>query len=165
MESNNPSKITNYSSPFQSHFNKPSRLYSVAFPSVSPYTKQEFKDESDINVLMARYQSTGELPAINVRAPQYLDVSEGFDFVTMQHQVLEAQQLFSELPSVLRERFKNDPGQFLEYVADPDNHHEMLKLGLLQKTPEVPPSPQGEAGLPASGSAAEKGQPTSSSSS
>lgn len=146
-------KITNYSSPFQSLHNKPSRLYSIAFPSVSPFTKQEFKDECDINILMARYQATGEMPVINQRAPQYLDVSEGFDFTAMQHQVLEAQALFSELPSTLRERFANDPAQFIEYCADPDNHPEMIKLGLIEKRQAGPALPEGEAGQQASESA------------
>lgn len=154
---------TNYSSPFQSHFNKPSRLYSVAFPSVSPFTKQEFKDECDINVLMARYMATGELPLINERAPQYLDVSEGFDFAFMQHQVLEAQALFNELPSVLRERFANDPARFIEYCADPANRAEMASLGLLDKakggTPEQPIS-SAPGALPASPQGAGQASPS-----
>lgn len=145
-------KITNYSSPYQSHFNKPSRLYSVAFPSVSPFTKQEFKDEADINILMARYQATGQIPVINERAPQYLDVSEGFDFSAMQDRVLEAQALFAELPSVLRERFANDPAAFIEYCGDPANHGEMRKLGLL-KTSAGPGLGEAETGLQASVSA------------
>lgn len=144
--------LTNYSSPFQSHFNKSPRTYSIAFPSVSPFTKQEFKQEADINVIMSRYLATGEVPVINQRAPQYLDVSEGFDFVTMQHQVLEAQALFSELPSTLRERFGNNPALFIEYCADPANRPEMSKLGLL-KTQAGPALPAGEAGQQASVSA------------
>lgn len=146
-------QLTNYSSPFQSHFNKPPRIYSVAFPSESPYTDQSYKDECDVNAIMDRYQTQGIIPAINMRAPQYLDVSEGFDFTAMQEQVLEAKGLFSELPSVLRERFANDPARFIEYCQDPDNHHEMSKLGLIVKTPAVTGSPPGETGLPASGSA------------
>lgn len=147
---------TNYSSPFQSHFNKPPRIYSVAFPSVSPFTKQEFKDECDINILMARYLATGEIPLINERAPQYLDVSEGFDFAAMQDQVLQAQALFNELPSTLRERFANDPARFIEYCGDPANRIEMASLGLLDKakggTPEPPISSDPGAIAQAAGS-------------
>lgn len=145
--------ISNYSSPFQSHFNKPSRLYSIAFPSVSPFTKQEFKDECDINILMARYLATGDMPLLNDRAPQYLDVSEGFNFADMQDEVLAAKALFGELPSVLRERFANDPARFIDYCGDPENHPEMIKLGLLKKPLASPAPAVGGAGLPASGSA------------
>lgn len=128
---------------------------SLKFPRDSRWTKQCFKDESDINTLMARYLSTGEMPVINQVAPQYLDAS-GMDFQTMQDQVVEARNLFMQLPSSLRSRFANDPGQFLEYVADPSNRSEMSKLGLLR--PDAAPIPQAEprtAGKPTSDSASE----------
>lgn len=104
---------------------------SLKFPPNSRWTKQCFKEESDINTIMARYQSTGEIPVINQVAPQYLDAS-GFDFQAMQDKVVEARDLFGQLPSLLRNRFSNDPALFLEYVADPANHPEMRKLGLLK---------------------------------
>jgi len=131
------SKLTNYSSPFQSHHNK-TQNYSISFPANSRWTKQSFKDECDINTIMNRYLSTGEMPVINERAPQYLDVSSGFDFSEMQRQVLEAEELFSELPSILRNRFANNPADFLSYCADPANEPEMRKLGLLKERPAVP---------------------------
>lgn len=105
---------------------------SLKFPRDSRFTKQCFKDESDINTIMARYQSTGEMPVINQVAPQYLDVAEGFDFQAMQNQVLEAQALFQSLPSSLRNRFANDPAQFIEYCGDVRNRSEMADLGLLK---------------------------------
>lgn len=123
-------KITNYSSPFQSILNK-HHSYSQTFPPNSRWTKQSFKDECDINTIMARYISTGEMPDISSIAPQYLDVTSGFDFQQMNDQVVEAKQLFAQLPSVLRSRFANDPGAFLDYCADPDNVPEMRKLGLI----------------------------------
>lgn len=118
-------------SPFQA-VRQPLVDLSIVFPENSRWTKQSFKDEADINTIMARYQATGEIPALNLVAPQYLDAT-GFDFQAMQEQVLEARALFGELPSVLRARFGNDPGAFLEYVADSSNHDEMRKLGLLKK--------------------------------
>lgn len=130
MSVNSP-KVTNYSSPFQSILNK-FHSYSSVFPPNSRWTKQSFKDECDINTIMARYMSTGELPDISSVAPQYLDVTSGFDFQSMNDQVVEAKNLFSQLPSALRSRFANDPGAFLDYCADPENEPEMRKLGLLQ---------------------------------
>lgn len=117
--------------PFQA-VRQPLRDVSLKFPANSRWTKQSFKEECDINTIMSRYQSTGEMPVLDVRAPQYLDAT-GFDFQDMQNKVLEAQALFLELPSKLRTRFANDPGQFLEYVADPQNHAEMRELGLMSR--------------------------------
>jgi len=117
--------------PFQA-VRQPLRDVSLKFPADSRWTKQCFKEESDINSIMARYQSTGEIPNLDVRAPQYLDAT-GMDFQSMQNQVVEARALFMELPSKLRTRFANDPGEFLAYVADPQNHAEMRELGLMHK--------------------------------
>lgn len=119
--------------PFQA-VRQPTVDVSLKFPPNSRWTKQSFKEECDINTIMARYQSTGEMPVLNVVAPQYLDVTEGFDFQSMQDQVIEARSLFMQLPSLLRNRFANDPAEFLAYVADPSNHEEMFKLGLLKRT-------------------------------
>lgn len=129
-------KITNYSSPFQSLYSH-HYSYSITFPPNSRWTKQSFKDECDINTIMGRYLATGEMPNLVERAPQYLDASTGFDFQEMQNKVIEARQLFDELPSALRTRFANDPAAFLNYVGDPANHNEMRELGLM-RTPSLP---------------------------
>ena len=42
-------------------------------------TQQCFKDECDINILLAKFAVTGQLPE-NVRVPQYVDFEEAFDF-------------------------------------------------------------------------------------
>lgn len=143
------SKITNYSSPFQSILNK-HHSYSLIFPDNSRWTKQSFKDECDINTIMARYQSTGEMPDVSAIAPQYLDVTTGFDFQAMNDQVVEAKNLFAQLPSVLRSRFANDPGAFLDYCADPDNEPEMRKLGLIKSAHGAGPGAPISSAPPAS---------------
>lgn len=138
--------------PFQA-VRQPTVDVSLKFPRDSRWTKQCFKDEADINTLMARYLSTGEMPVINQVAPQYLDVT-GVDFHAMQNQVVEARELFMQLPSALRTRFANDPGAFLDYCADPASRPEMIKLGLIRS--DASPIPQAEprtAGQPASDSA------------
>jgi len=126
--------------PFQA-VRQPLVNVAITFPKDSPWTKQCFRDECDINTIMSRYQSTGEMPVINEVAPQYLDVSSSFDFQSMQDQVIEARQLFMTLPSTLRTRFQNDPAAFIEYCADESNRPEMQKLGLI-KTRQPDPIPQ-----------------------
>lgn len=116
--------------PFQA-VRQPTVDVSLSFANDSRWTKQCFKDEADVNTIMARYLSTGELPVVSDRIPQYLDVT-GLDYQEMQNQVVQANHLFAELPSVLRNRFQNDPGLFIEYCQDESNHDEMRKLGLLR---------------------------------
>lgn len=114
----------------RSAYSRVSRV-SVTFPSQSIYTRQEFKDECDINVLMRRYQSTGELPHLNTGTPQFLDVSASLKFQDSMNFVAEAQSMFNELPSFVRDRFYNDPSQFLAFCSDDSNRQELAKMGLL----------------------------------
>lgn len=114
-------------------------------PDVSLYTDQSFKDESDINTIMARYQSTGEMPVLNEMQGQWLDVTE-MDFQAHMDFIIDAQNLFDQLPSALRDRFGNDPGAFLGFCSEESNREEMARLGLLndEATRRIlnPPKPE-----------------------
>lgn len=106
----------------------------LVFPPESEYTDQSFKEECDINTIMLRYQSTGEMPRIDERDPQWLDVT-GMDFQAHMDFILEANEMFAELPSAIRDRFGNDPAAFLDFTSDESNREEMARMGLL--TPEA----------------------------
>ena len=108
----------------------PKLKISLTFPSQSKYTDQSFADECNINTIMARYQSTGELPQLNQTHPQYLDVTD-MDFQSHMDAINEANALFASLPSKVRARFANNPADFLEFTADPENRPELLRMGLL----------------------------------
>lgn len=107
--------------------------------------KQAFKDECDINVIMRRYQSTGELTHVREAMPQYLDVT-GFDFQEAQNFVAHATSLFHELPSSVRSQFENDPAKLLDFVHDPKNAKEAVAMGFLD--PEKVPPGWGGLNLP-----------------
>lgn len=121
----------------------------VPFFCVGPSkTKQSFKDECDINVLMQRYQATGILPAGSA-IPRYADVSE-LDYQLAQDTVATANSMFSALPSGLRARFDNDPAKLLGFLEDPKNHAEAFSLGLTKSAgssaePATPPPAPAEA--------------------
>jgi len=142
------------------------RSHSIIFPEISPFTRQEFKDECDINTLMARYIRTNEMPHVNILAPQYFDAA-GVDFHTHMNAVAEAKSLFAQLPSSVRNRFRNDPGHFIDFCSDPGNRKEMAEMGLLSPSatrealrpspPSAPPAsapPAPPAAPPASPSGA-----------
>jgi phage internal scaffolding protein len=141
-----PQNRTNPETPIIKHAYSLTTRIALTFPEDSPYTKQEFAEESDINTIMARYQSTGIMPSMNETYPQFLDVT-GNDFAEHMQIIVEARELFESLPSALRERFNNDPARFLDFTSNhAENGAEMAKLGLL--TPEAtdryinpPPTP------------------------
>jgi phage internal scaffolding protein len=115
-------------------FNSEKLVLDMEFPADSEYTDQSYKGEADINTIMARYQSTGEIPVLNGTQGQWLDVT-GMDFQSHMDFLLEAQQLFDDLPSAIRDRFGNDPAAFLDFTSNEANTVEIAKMGLL--TPEA----------------------------
>lgn len=107
-------------------------VVALEFPPDSPYTDQSFKEECDINTIMARYQSTGELPVLNEMQGQYLDVT-GMDFQEHMDFIIQAQEMFDDLPSSIRDRFGNDPAAFLDFTSQESNRLELAKMGLLSE--------------------------------
>lgn len=113
----------------------PRRKVVLEFPNPSK-THQSFKDECDINRIVARYQKTGLLPQVNSQ-PQYGDFCTSDDYQTSMNKVLHAQNSFMSLPAKVRARFENDPAKFLDFVYDPENAQELVSLGLATKRDDV----------------------------
>lgn len=95
-------------------------------------TRQEFKEECDINVILARYQASGEIDFLNKHAPQYMDTT-GADFQQAMETVANAASAFADLPSKVRDRFGNDPSKLLDFVHDDKNRAEAIELGLIPR--------------------------------
>ena len=51
------------------------RKHAIKFDKSTAMTKQSFKDECDINKIMAKFQKTGALNHYAKHAPQYGDAS------------------------------------------------------------------------------------------
>lgn len=118
-------------------------------------TKQEFKDQCDINNIIKSFKLTGQITHIARNAAQgmYMDLPDELDFQTALNTIREAEEAFDSLPAKIRERFQNDPGQFLAFLSDPANKEEATKLGLLN-TPApggggAPPPPTPPVDAPA----------------
>lgn len=113
-----------------------------------PRTKQEFKAECDINSIIKLYKQTGQITHIKQAAAQgaYADLPEPLDFQQSLNLVMEAEASFMTLPSKVRDRFGNDPAQFLGFMADPANFEEIINLGLATRRPsETGNSPDASA--------------------
>lgn len=129
----------------------PKARFSISFASEGK-TKQSFRDECDINRIMARYLSTGELPNLNQVEPQYLDCT-AFDYQEHQNFIAGAMSLFHELPSAIRNRFKNSPAEFLDFCSQDKNRPELTEMGLLRPITEpVIPAPTLTPSTPQNGS-------------
>lgn len=100
-------------------------------------TKQSFTQECDINQIMAKFQKTGAIDHLAKHQDQY-GFANSQSFHEAMNIVSTAKSMFQELPSSIRRKFENDPAKFLDFVEDPDNHDELVTLGLANAPiPEV----------------------------
>lgn len=107
------------------------RLRVVFVNSGESLTKQAFKDECDINVIMRRYERSGVLP-VNMRGePRYVDCTS-IDYLESMRVVADARSAFESLPARVRARFEHDPARLMEFLADERNREEARELGLLR---------------------------------
>lgn len=103
-------------------------------------TLQSFKDDADINCIIARFENTGVLvdPTVPVsRTPQFGDYSDMPSYQEAQNVIVAANNAFSALSSKIRERFGNDPAAYFEFVQSlkkgSDDYAEAIRLGIVNE--------------------------------
>lgn len=114
-------------------------------------TKQSFKDDADINVLVKRW--LGGVPIPQPDTPGlYGDFSTIGTFQEAQNMMGDAVDHFMMLPAAVRAEFGNDPGQMMNFMSDPANAERAKEMGLVppdlieSAEPAAPPVP-GEGGI------------------
>lgn len=100
-------------------------------------TEQHHQESCDINYILDRYTQTGYLPPSKVE-PMFADTAELGDFLETQLKVKEAEAAFNSMDARVRQRFNNSPEQFMEFIHDPKNIPEAIKLGLVNSKPNTP---------------------------
>ncbi len=95
-------------------------------------TKQSHAAETDVNAIMARYVAHGTGVAhVNRRSASYGDFSSGLDYASALNQIRSAEADFGRLPAHVRAHVRNDPGEFLNMVFDPERRDELEGLGIV----------------------------------
>lgn len=115
-------------------------------------TKQEFKEEADVNYILDQYETTGIGPPIANREPIFGDFSDPAlsNYQESLRVVAGAADLFERLPAKTRERFRNNPADLILFVQDKANAKEAVELGLIDFIPAKPQEPApGPAPAPA----------------
>ncbi len=98
-------------------------------------TKQAHKDECDVNKIIAKYRKTGVLTHLK-NNPQNFEFAPNLDFQESLEYVEKAREQFMELPATIRNKFQNNPADFVAFVENPENKSEMIEMGLLPREPE-----------------------------
>lgn len=107
-------------------------------------TDQRFKDETDVNMILARYRVTGDKAVLGlqpsgerIRPPQYGDFSEVGTYQECLEVVMNAQEQFDALPASVRKEVGNTPEGMLQFISNPDNYDRGVELGIFEKRVEV----------------------------
>ena len=83
-------------------------------------TKQAFKDDADINKILARFKKTGVVTHLSKYQAHYGDLT-GDSLQEAIQRVELAHEIFNDLPSEIRSEFNQDPAAYLDFVNDPAN--------------------------------------------
>lgn len=129
--------------PFNTLYNH-ARIPGTACPEPSK-TQQQFRDDADINNILARYKQVDLIP-VGRAEPTYGDFSDPNigDYQSALETIRGVGELMHSLPAKVRARFNNDPVAILQFVSDSKNQAEAYELGLLDrdyKPPTGPPVP------------------------
>jgi len=106
-------------------------------------TQKHLRDMVNVNSIMRKHSmdSLPDIPSV------VADFSNLGDYHEMMNAVKKAQASFNQLPSVIRNRFSENPQELIDFVSDNKNYDEAAKLGLVKPkhvpstgpaTPQVP---------------------------
>lgn len=104
-------------------------------------TQQHMQAETDVNNIMAKYQKHQIITHVSKYAGEYGDFSGVPDYREGLERIMAAEEMFQSLPAKIRDRFANDPANFIEFATNAENLPELRKMGLAPPEAE-PPKPQ-----------------------
>lgn len=125
-------------------------------------TQQQFKDELDVNNIVAK-SNRGIAPSFTNRAvARYMDTSNTPDIAEAFNIIQEAQEAFLQLPAALRLELDNDPVNITQLTQDQARRFKLLKEPPTPSQPSPTPPGAGQAplkgGVPATPQKAPQGQ-------
>lgn len=127
----------------------------IDFSASPSMTKQSFRDGTKVDVILRQYATKGVDPnnvglfQKSVATTAQFGVADmARDYQAQLNQVVRVKSYFESLPARLRDFFRHDPAQMLEYMADPENREKCIEMGLFEKPegserkPEAPKAPE-----------------------
>ena len=126
---------------FNNAYSPSRKVFSI--PEGESLTEQHHADGLDIKNMINKYDRTGILSNVQRGKAMYGDFTKVNEYQDALDLVNNSKNLFNELPSDIREKFSNNPGEFFEWITNPENSQEAIELGL-QKAPAADPkTPRG----------------------
>lgn len=100
-------------------------------------TKQSFREESDINSIVAKARRGQAVTHVARSLPVFMDVSEVGDYRTALDMLRQTDEFFSRLPAKVRAVFNNDPAEFLDGLDTVEGRSKLEKAGLVPPIPDT----------------------------
>lgn len=128
-------------------------------------TQQSAAAECDINMIVEKAKRGADItPSLTTRPPMYGDFTNLPDYREALNVVVKARNLFNSMDAFVRERFANDPARMLDFLNNPANREEAVKLGLVNPppVPEPPQAPKGSSGKKMTAEELKKAKPSGS---
>lgn len=96
-------------------------------------TNQQFRDDADLNVLAKRF-GLNDIPVGPLDINAFRDTTGDPELRDVLETQRTARDAFMQLPAKLRTRFHNSPKELWDFVTDPENAEEAVRLGFLTPT-------------------------------
>ncbi|AXL14585.1 internal scaffolding protein [Microviridae sp.] len=109
---------------------QPKKRPKISFKKSTSLTEQHHGETVKIHNIIKQHQTTGFVSHVASRPPQYADMVTAPDFYQAQCIIANASSMFEEIPAQIRKSFDNDPGQFLDFISNPENKQQMDELGI-----------------------------------
>ena len=110
------------------------KRFQIKFDQNDGRTQQHQKDECDINLIIKRHTPEQIALMATQNEGQYGDATS-IDYHAAQNIIANANTMFNDLPSEIRNQFDNDPALFLDFTSNEENYAEMRKMGIM--SPEL----------------------------
>ena len=105
-------------------YRNPPPSVGIDFPEPT-LTQEHFKDECDINFMLARHGVLDPQPgSFYCNFDTARDLRESLEYLR------EAEDSFLSLPASVREKFANDPANLLDFISRPENVSRFGEFGL-----------------------------------
>ncbi|WNK14487.1 MAG: internal scaffolding protein [Microvirus sp.] len=137
------SNLVTVLNPFNLDLDAHSNAHGLSCPEES-LTVQADLEQSDINYIVRVFGVTKQLPFGN-DIPFYDDVTDiPTDYHSALNQIIASDAAFMQLDAIVRAKFSNDPGLFLDFINDESNYDEASSLGLVPSKLAVSVTPKAD---------------------
>lgn len=105
------------------------------FSGEKSLTNQELTGQTSMSFLMRGLNKHSVVRKRPQKAPDVYDFSK-----SLVDSVIEARivtEKVAKIAPAIRRKFKNDPDKVIEFCKNPENYHEALALGLINRNPQL----------------------------